>query len=56
MTLSLSKDSFVTDIPIVREFLEVFFEELPGIPVDRKIEFLIKSVLRTQSILRHHTV
>ena len=29
------------DIPIVREFLDVFPEDLPGIPIDREIEFSI---------------
>ena len=48
--LSLSKDSSVADIPIVREFPEVFPEELPGIPVDREIEFLIECMPGTQPI------
>ncbi|GJT85054.1 putative reverse transcriptase domain-containing protein [Tanacetum coccineum] len=29
------------DIPVVREFLEVFLENLPGLPPDRQIEFQI---------------
>ena len=50
MTLSLSNDSFVMDIPIIREFFEVFFEELEGIPIHREIKFLIESMPETQSI------
>ena len=29
------------DIPVVKEFLDVFPEDLPGIPIDREIEFAI---------------
>ncbi|GJT58113.1 hypothetical protein Tco_0993167, partial [Tanacetum coccineum] len=29
------------DIPVVREFLEVFLEDLPGLPHVRQIEFQI---------------
>ena len=38
------------DIPIVREFLDVFPEELPGIPVDREIEFSIDLLPGTSPI------
>jgi hypothetical protein len=31
----------IEEIPIVREFVDVFSEELPGIPPDREIEFTI---------------
>ena len=48
--LSLSKDSFVTNTPIVREFFELFPEELSGVPMDRKIEFLIECMLGTQPV------
>ncbi|XP_057469656.1 uncharacterized protein LOC130758731 [Actinidia eriantha] len=48
--LSLSKDLSVADIPVVREFPEVFPEELPGVPVDREIEFVIECVPGTQPI------
>ncbi|XP_057481977.1 uncharacterized protein LOC130768887 [Actinidia eriantha] len=50
VTLSLSKDSSVADIPIVREFLELFPEELLGVPVDRKIEFVSECMSGTQPI------
>jgi len=28
----------LSDIPIVREFLDVFPEELPGLPLEREVE------------------
>ena len=37
------------DTPIVQEFLEVF-QEVPGLPSDRKIEFAIELVLGTAPI------
>jgi hypothetical protein len=38
------------DIPIVREFPDVFPEELPGLPLDREIEFSIDLALGTAPI------
>ena len=38
------------DIPIVREFPDVFLEDLPGIPIDREIEFSIDLLPRTSPI------
>ena len=34
----------VSDVPAVREFVDVFPEELPGIPPERKVEFRIDLV------------
>ena len=31
-------------IPVVREFLDVFPEELPGIPLEREVDLSIKIV------------
>ena len=39
-------------IPIVREFLDVFPEELPGIPPEREVDFSIEIVPRTAPISR----
>nr|GEU65022.1 hypothetical protein [Tanacetum cinerariifolium] len=36
-----SKDKRLEDIPIVREFLDVFLEDLPGLPPVRQVEFQI---------------
>ena len=35
----------VEDIPVVEEFLDVFSEDLPGLPPDREVEFAIDLVL-----------
>ncbi|KAI3724790.1 hypothetical protein L1987_64556 [Smallanthus sonchifolius] len=36
-----SEEKKIEDIPIVREFLEVFPEDLPGLPPHRQVEFQI---------------
>ncbi|GKA00210.1 hypothetical protein Tco_0672760 [Tanacetum coccineum] len=36
-----SDDKRLEDIPVVREFLEVFPEDLPGLPPVRQVEFQI---------------
>ena len=38
------------DVPLVQEFLEVFPEDLPGLPPDREIEFIIELIPSTTSI------
>ncbi|KAJ8769486.1 hypothetical protein K2173_002976 [Erythroxylum novogranatense] len=38
------------DIPVVREFLDVFPEELPGLPPPRKIEFFVELLPGTTPI------
>ena len=42
--------SRLEDIPVVREFSNVFLEDLPGIPLDRKIDFQIELAPRTEPI------
>ena len=42
------------DIPIVREFPDVFLEDLPGIPIDREIEFSIDLSLKLLLFRKHH--
>ena len=42
------------DVPVVREFVEVFPEELPRIPPDREITFEIKLLLGTTQ--KHHII
>ncbi|XP_057459270.1 uncharacterized protein LOC130749931, partial [Actinidia eriantha] len=44
------EDLSTLDIPIVREFPEVFPEELPGMPMEREIEFSIECAPGTQPI------
>jgi hypothetical protein len=40
------------DIRTVSEFLDVFSEELPGMPLDREIEFVIELVPSTAPIFK----
>ncbi|GJT51108.1 putative reverse transcriptase domain-containing protein [Tanacetum coccineum] len=39
-----SEEKQLEDVPIVREFLEVFLEDLPGLPPARQVEFQIDLV------------
>ncbi|KAJ9567836.1 hypothetical protein OSB04_003802 [Centaurea solstitialis] len=39
-----AKEKQIQDIPVVREFPEVFLEELPGLPPQRQVEFHIDLV------------
>jgi hypothetical protein len=39
-------------LPVVREFADVFPEELPGMPPERELEFTINLKLGTESIAR----
>jgi hypothetical protein len=41
-------------VPVVNEFLDVFPEELPGMPPDRDIEFVIELKPGTASIYKTH--
>ena len=42
--------TWVEDIPIVKEFLDVFLDDISGLPPDRAIEFVIKLVPGTEPI------
>ncbi|KAG8472856.1 hypothetical protein CXB51_034830 [Gossypium anomalum] len=45
VSASISKDSSVGDIRIVRDFPNIFLEELPGLPPNREVEFRIELLL-----------
>nr|GEW00724.1 reverse transcriptase domain-containing protein [Tanacetum cinerariifolium] len=47
-----SKGKRLKDVPVVREFPEVFPEDLPGIPLTRQVEFRIDLVLGAAPISR----
>ncbi|GJS92847.1 hypothetical protein Tco_0799815 [Tanacetum coccineum] len=47
-----SDEKRLEDIPVVREFLEVFPENLPGLPLVRQVEFQIDLIPRTSPIAR----
>lgn len=42
----------VSDVPIVREFLDVFPEELPGVHPERQVKFLIDMILGVSPIAK----
>ena len=42
----------VEKIPVVREFLDVFPEELPGIPLEREVDLSIEIVPETAPMFR----
>ena len=42
--------SRLDDIPVVREFSDVFLEDLPGIPPNREIDFQIELAPGTEPI------
>ena len=44
--------ALLTEIPVVCEFLDVFHEELPGLPPDRDTEFAIELIPGTTPISR----
>ena len=44
--------TLLAKIPVVCEFLDVFLEELPGLPPDRDVEFAIELIPRTPPISR----
>jgi hypothetical protein len=48
--LNHTKEIALDDIRVVQDFLDVFPEELPGMPPDRDIEFLIELLLGTPPI------
>ena len=52
--VDVSKESMLTpdDVPIVREYVSVFPEDLPGLPPDREIVFSIELVPGTAPISR----
>ena len=42
----------VSDVPVVREFDDVFPKELPGVPPERQVEFRIDLVLGAAPITK----
>ena len=48
VTMGKENNTNLSDIPVIREFPDVFLEELPGLPLLRKVEFSIELLPRTQ--------
>ena len=51
MVFSMEAKS-LEEVPVVNEYLDVFPEELPGMPPDRDVEFVIDLVPRTSPIAK----
>ena len=51
-----SDESTVEQVPVVKDYPDVFAEELPRIPSDRDIDFCIELLLGTQPISILHIV
>ncbi|GKE19031.1 putative reverse transcriptase domain-containing protein [Tanacetum coccineum] len=47
-----SEDKRLEDVPTIRDFLEVFLEDLPGLPPTRQVEFQIDLVLGAAPVAR----
>lgn len=45
-----SEGPVLDDIPMVKEFSDVFPEDLPSLPLDREVEYFVDLVLRTKHI------
>nr|GEW30744.1 putative reverse transcriptase domain-containing protein [Tanacetum cinerariifolium] len=52
MTEKKSKEKRLEDVPVIRDFPEVFLEEFPGLPPPRKVEFRIDLVSRAAPVAR----
>ena len=48
--LTGTKATVLQDIPVLCEFLDVFLEELPGMPPDREVEFVMELMPGTAPI------
>jgi hypothetical protein len=51
-TVNQLKGTSIEDIQIVNEYLDVFPDELPGMPPERDIEFIIELLPRTAPIAK----
>nr|GEW45829.1 hypothetical protein [Tanacetum cinerariifolium] len=49
---SKSKEKRIEDVPVIRDFLEVFPEEFPGLPTPRQVEFRIDLVAGAAPVAR----
>lgn len=45
-----SDEAFLKDIPIISEFVDVFPEDLPTLPPDREVEFIVELAPNTAPI------
>ncbi|GKB16674.1 putative reverse transcriptase domain-containing protein, partial [Tanacetum coccineum] len=52
VTENKSKEKQMEDVPVIRDFPEVFHEEFPGLPPPRQVEFRIDLVPRVAPVAR----
>nr|GEV34788.1 hypothetical protein [Tanacetum cinerariifolium] len=52
VTESKSKEKRMEDVPVIRDFPEVFPEEFPGLPPSRQVEFRVDLVRRAAPVAR----
>ncbi|GJU17717.1 hypothetical protein Tco_1145683 [Tanacetum coccineum] len=52
VTEKKSKERHLEDVPVIRDFPEVFPDDLPGLPPPRKVEFRIDLVPRAAPVAR----
>ncbi|GJZ22298.1 putative reverse transcriptase domain-containing protein [Tanacetum coccineum] len=52
VTENKSKEKWLEDVPMIRDFPEVFLEELPGLPPPRQVEFRIELIPRAAPVAR----
>ena len=50
--ISQEDDKTLHDIAVVREFPDVFFQDLPGLPPPREVEFAIELIPGSQPIFK----
>lgn len=48
---SANYEADIRSIPIVMEFIDMFLEDIPGLPLDQEIEYVINVALGIQPIL-----
>jgi len=46
------EDQILADIPVIRDFADVFPEEVPGLPPKRELEFSIEMIPGTVPIFK----
>ena len=48
------EEKSASEVPIVKEYLDVFLEDLFGLPPDKEIEFTINLALRMEPSITWH--
>src|SRR5581483_9465550 len=51
-SIGVKKKKTVADVPVVRDFPDVFPEDLPGVPPERQVEFGIDLILGAAPVVK----